>query len=505
MGFQNLRAFNQDMLAKQVWRILSNPTSLVTRVLKWKCFPTGDVLNAKLGSLPSYSWRSIHSSLEVIKNGSRWRVGNGKLIHIWDDRWLPTPSTYKVISPPNGNPEFPMVSALIDPITKWWNVNLVRATFLPFEADTILRIPLTHSMPKDKIIWFGNSRGEFTVKSAYHIAFNLIEAKKDGECSSGDPCKSLWKRLWHLNLPAKVKIFTWRVCANGLPTMEAICNRGISNNRGCPICGKAPESINHAFLSCDFSTLFWNQWPENRLGTQEVRWSFLDSAMFILSHHSQHDLEFFFGIAWAIWYNRNKVVHEESCLSHQQVWQLAKSVVEDFSNAVDWDFSQPRPLPVKWNPPPPGIFKVNVDGATVDHGGNSSVGVIVRDCTGQTIAANCKLLKACYSAELVEIMALLQGVLLAQELHLPQVIMESDALAAIQAINDKSTSSNSGHLIQEILHIRSSFESCTFQHIGRDFNQVAHELAQHAHRTESSQLLKGVTPFISLLIQSDVL
>ena len=82
MGFQNLRAFNQDMLAKQAWGILSNPTSLVTRVLKSKCFSIGDVLNAKLGSLPSYSWRSIHSSLEVIKNGSRWRVGNGKLIHI---------------------------------------------------------------------------------------------------------------------------------------------------------------------------------------------------------------------------------------------------------------------------------------------------------------------------------------------------------------------------------------------------------------------------------------
>ena len=103
-------------------------------------------------------------------------------------------------------------------------------------------------------------------------------------------------------------------------------------------------------------------------------------------------------------------------------------------------------------------------------------------------------------------MALLQGVLLAQELHLPHVIMESDALAAVQAINDKPTGSSPGNLIQEILRIRSSFESCSFQHIGKDFNQVAHELAQHARRIESSQLWKGVTPpFISLLIQSDVL
>lgn len=50
-----------------------------------------------------------------------------------------------------------MVSALIDPLTKWWNVTLVRATFLPFEADSILRIPLSHSIPEDKLIWLGNN------------------------------------------------------------------------------------------------------------------------------------------------------------------------------------------------------------------------------------------------------------------------------------------------------------------------------------------------------------
>ena len=43
--------------------------------------------------------------------------------------------------------------------------------------------------------------------------------------------------------------------------------------------------------------------------------------------------------------------------------------------------------------------------------------------------------------------------MLAQELHLPWVILESDALVAIEAINDKSTGSSSGYLIQEILQI----------------------------------------------------
>ena len=82
MGFRNLQAFNLTMLAKQSWCILTNPSSLVARVLRAKYFPTGDVLNAKLDNSPSYSWRSIYNSLKVLKEGTGWRVGNRKRIHI---------------------------------------------------------------------------------------------------------------------------------------------------------------------------------------------------------------------------------------------------------------------------------------------------------------------------------------------------------------------------------------------------------------------------------------
>ena len=86
MGFWNLQAFNLAMLAKQAKRILTNPNSLIARVLKARYFPTGDILSTSLGSSPSYSWRSIFNSLSVIRKGTRWCVGNGKQIHIWDDK-----------------------------------------------------------------------------------------------------------------------------------------------------------------------------------------------------------------------------------------------------------------------------------------------------------------------------------------------------------------------------------------------------------------------------------
>lgn len=164
MGFRSLQAFNLAMLATQAWRILLNPNSLVAQVLKAKHFPTSDFLNAQLGNSPFYSWRSIYSSLEIIKKRTRWRVGNGKLIHIWEDRWLPTPSTYRVVSPPSSALEFPMVSSLIDTDTKWWRVDLLSVAFLPLEADTIRKIPLCHKIPEDKLIWIGNKRATSQLK-----------------------------------------------------------------------------------------------------------------------------------------------------------------------------------------------------------------------------------------------------------------------------------------------------------------------------------------------------
>ena len=104
----------------------------------------------------------------------------------------------------------------------------------------------------------GNNRGEFTVKSAYHIAYCLVEEKEDVESSLGDPLKPLWKCLWQLNLPAKIKIFAWRAYVNGLPTKEKLCFRGINTNNDCPTYTRKMESIHHALLHCEFASCVWS-------------------------------------------------------------------------------------------------------------------------------------------------------------------------------------------------------------------------------------------------------
>lgn len=54
LGFRDLSYFNQALIAKQGWRILHNPDSLMAKILKAKYFKGAGFMDAKLGSNPSF-------------------------------------------------------------------------------------------------------------------------------------------------------------------------------------------------------------------------------------------------------------------------------------------------------------------------------------------------------------------------------------------------------------------------------------------------------------------
>ncbi|KAK9988947.1 hypothetical protein SO802_029186 [Lithocarpus litseifolius] len=265
-------------------------------------------------------------------------------------------------------------------------------------ASIVLDIPLSHNLPEDKVIWVGNKKGNFTIKSAYYIAFNVLETNETGESSKGDPRLPLWRKLWHLKIPAKIRIFAWRACMNALPTKLNLSKRGVNTNVSCPICDEEIETTSHPLISCKYARQVWDNWSENPVNISINNNDILDVAMRIVAEGTTHDLETFFLTTWSIWYIRNQKVFKDSCHLSTQVWNFSRRLSHDFKEASNTFCDKQSLLKEGWSPPPLGMYKVNVDGTTSNDGRPSSIGVIIRNSKGEITAALCMPLSGEYSS-----------------------------------------------------------------------------------------------------------
>lgn len=72
-------------------------------------------------------------SKSIIDRGLRWIIRNGKSVNVWRDRWLPTPNSFKVVSPRSQGLMVERVEHLLDRERGSWDIKNVRNTFSPLK------------------------------------------------------------------------------------------------------------------------------------------------------------------------------------------------------------------------------------------------------------------------------------------------------------------------------------------------------------------------------------
>lgn len=123
------------------------------------------------------------SAKKLVRDGTRWRVRNGENIRVWGDKWLPTTSTYEVVSLRHFLHADTRVIELINPETTSWKADVIDYLFLPFEADIIKSIPISCRLPTDKQLWAKIVNGNFSVRSAYVAGVRTSRSTTSGETS----------------------------------------------------------------------------------------------------------------------------------------------------------------------------------------------------------------------------------------------------------------------------------------------------------------------------------
>lgn len=68
---------------------------------------------------------------------------------------------------------------------------------------------------RDIWVWHYDKKGIYNVKSGYKLYMNL---KINSSASNSTGGQKIWKQMWKLNIPKKIKHFIWRAIHNILPT-----------------------------------------------------------------------------------------------------------------------------------------------------------------------------------------------------------------------------------------------------------------------------------------------
>ena len=305
-----------------------------------------------------------------------------QLINAWTDPWIPRGLTRRPVAT-TGLSIITTVSELINPITETWDEELIRDNFTEEDAREILCIPVRADM-EDWLAWHYDSKGQFSVKSAYRVGVTLRESKlnRDAGPSAIAECqKDSWKHIWDLELPGKVKIFLWRLAHNSLPTRMNIKRKGIELDTRCPVCNRLDEDGGHIFLKCKFVKHVWQA-----LDLEQTRMDLLACAnarevvsSVCLLPPKQRSLTAV--MLWDWWTYRNKVNAGEARKTVDELGYRINKHLHDFMPQTKGS-AHCSTIKHRWELPQQGYAKVNCDASFIQANQNGAFGLVVRDDTG---------------------------------------------------------------------------------------------------------------------------
>ena len=178
-------------------------------------------------------------------------------------------------------------------------------------ANDILQIPINRFRGPDFARWPFTKFGEYSARSAYNMVrttrFLLARSGNGlGQSSTWSAEEKLWKALWRVKAPNKMKIVLWRLAHDCLPSGEQLLHRQIPTRTDCCFYGRS-ESVEHALLFCPHARAVWDMIREC-FDIKLCRSSFASPKQWLfdfLSRCSDQEATILTVSVWHIWEARN--------------------------------------------------------------------------------------------------------------------------------------------------------------------------------------------------------
>ncbi|GER25534.1 hypothetical protein STAS_01122 [Striga asiatica] len=176
LGFKDINLFNEALILKQLWKIVSQPNLLVR---------------------------------DKFKQYFKVEVRNGRSSNIWNDPWSPKVDLQHMEGGGSVTRGVQWVEELLEDGGRRWNMRLVEELFSSPVQEAILKIKTLDPLLADRWIWTLDDKGKFSVACSYHY---LLEHKirlmdiAEGSYSNVKDRK-VWMKSSGLKIKNKLKHF----------------------------------------------------------------------------------------------------------------------------------------------------------------------------------------------------------------------------------------------------------------------------------------------------------
>ena len=138
-----------------------------------------------------------------------------------------------------------------------WNMNLIKHSFNEQVVEEILQIEIVQG--QDALVWKFKRNVLYSVASGYSITFHFSyppSSKYPVHFSN----KDLWRLVWCLRTPLKLKVLVWKLMQNGVLVRQHLREKFSAVNDRCPWCLNKSESMYHCFIRA-YIPWRYGDWP----------------------------------------------------------------------------------------------------------------------------------------------------------------------------------------------------------------------------------------------------
>ena len=510
---RSARQSNAAFLTKLGWRMLTEPNSLWSSVLRHKyCRGRCDIDMFQPTSNMSNVWKEITDNAAWLKKGSAVAIGNGQITLFWDHCWatnIPLRSLAVASIPTE------LDGATVE---EMWMVRIgwrwdSFSNLLP--VDVIKRIEAHKLIENPEVgdlrYWKGSTSGKFSIKHA--ISLMREDPPRDNP---------KWDLIWRVPAQQRIRTFLWLTLHDRILCNANRAKRHLTDDPRCHRCVlDEDETMLHLLRDCPAARVIWEaiggppHLPSFFTGSLE-HW-IIQNIQAIGHIYPADWASWFCTTLWWNWRWRNGFTYGRSEDIPIDVGTFLRARMEENWRAFYCQdpIAPPRGhLPhvrrevyVRWIAPPMDWIVLNTDGAARGCPGLAGGGGLLRDSRGIFVKGFAAHFGVC-SAYKAELLAVELGLHMARALNIHKLLIQMDNKACLEGLQNPALQGGECvHILNSCRQIIDSF-SCniSFLHCYREGNKVADALANiGVVLGEKCVFYETPPPSIAHLLREDIM